>query len=104
MGRAGFVGARDRRNATKGVRAVTQETDALDLSGEEVDALSYRLIARRLEGDWLMWEDVPNLSERSFMRLQDAVDDLARDAWSTSQNLDGLRNIDSAYLMEQATE
>ena len=80
------------------------EHDAMDLSAEEVDAMAQHLVARRLDGDWLMWEDVPALSERAFMRLEDAVNELAKDAWSQSLNLDGLRNIDSAHLMEQATD
>lgn len=76
----------------------------MDLSAEEVDALAQRLVARRLDGDWLSWDDVPALSERAFMRLQEAVDDLARDAVEASKNLDRLREIDSADLMEQAAD
>lgn len=74
------------------------EEYAIDLEPHEVMPLITWLAARHLRHDdsWLLWENLPNLSEGSFERLCAAVEDAA----GLLDSVGGW--VDSAYLFDQA--
>lgn len=75
------------------------DEDAIELEPHEVMPFVSWLAARHLRDndDWLLWENLPHLSEGSFELLCEAVDDAAG-------LLDSVGSwVDAAYLFEQAT-
>lgn len=81
-----------------------EHDDALDLSRDEATALARRLVANHLHGDteWLQWEDVPLLSERAFFFVEEAVDQMSKDAIAAANACDRAEDIDSIQLLDQA--
>lgn len=76
----------------------------MQLSADQAEALALRLVARRLDEyeEWLLWEDVPTLSEASFELLLEYVRGAAEMARESSHSFDRSSGIDSAWLSEEA--
>jgi hypothetical protein len=80
------------------------EEAAMGLTDEEAGCLATLLLSRLIsDGEWLEWENVPNLAEHAFERLCQAAEALAVVMFERSNMLDERMGIDSALLFEQAT-
>lgn len=76
------------------------------LSHDECEALALRLVARHVYHDPEMvadWEHVPSLDEQSWLMVQDAIQDIARDLRQRSDRHDQAVSIDSQHLLERAS-
>ena len=77
-------------------------TDSVNLTDQEAGCVALRLAARRLKGEWLEWEDYPNLGGVAFARLQSAMDDVITDLVAVARLEEVAHKIDSAALIESA--
>jgi hypothetical protein len=77
---------------------------ALDLTPGEAAALALRLCADELEHtDWLLWENLPELTEDAMGTLQDAVAEAVVSLRRASANCDMRTGVDSADLKSRAS-
>jgi hypothetical protein len=78
--------------------------EGMNLSHTESRIFAMWLAARHLDaGDWLEWEDVPNLGEFAFFRLDEAAVSIADDLAEQAKKLAEYHDIDPAFLHERAT-
>lgn len=78
--------------------------EAVDLTDEEAEVLAMRIAVQHLSaGEWLWWENVPLLSEASFVRLSKAADDLVADLWRALGRTEQSLDIDSAFVLGRSS-
>lgn len=77
---------------------------SLHLNEDEATALAWRIATRQVDatGQWLEWEDYPNLDEASFDRLDAAVHVVAASMRLSTHFWAQARNVDAAHLEEMA--
>jgi hypothetical protein len=77
--------------------------DGMNLTNTEARHLARLLIARLAhDADWLLWENLPELGEHAFERLQAVVVMESIRMLEDSKLYDRLNNVDAMYLLEQA--
>ena len=82
-----------------------QDVDGVNLSHHEAKALALRIVAGwARHGEEPEWESLPMLGEHAFERLCEAIVALGHDMEKASREFDHATGIDSAYLMEKATD
>lgn len=77
---------------------------SINLTDSEAMSLAFRLAADHLKhSEWLQWEDLPNLTENAFARLETAVETVSDVVGGMGRDMDHGRFTNSSKLLEQAT-
>jgi hypothetical protein len=75
----------------------------MDLTVAEARALARRIVARHLKyGDWVTWEDFPNLTELAIVHVIEEVEALGQKASAHADARDRAEDIDSMDLLMRA--
>lgn len=75
----------------------------VDLDPQEYLSFATLLVARQAASEWLEWEDVPNLSERSFNSLMGCVEDVAEELFRMAHGRAAAHGLDVLLTEEWAT-
>lgn len=79
--------------------------EGMPLTDVEAGCLATYLLAQHIaDGEWLEWEDVPNLGEHAFKTLAEAADALAGVMFERSKLLDAQMGVDSPVLNARLSE
>lgn len=77
--------------------------EGMSLTDKEAKALARLLIADQVKhGEWLLWENVPELGEYAFERLQAAVEFEADKLYERVAALDDYHKVNSHELKARA--
>ena len=79
------------------------EEGGVDLDDNEYLSFATLLVARHAASEWLDWGDVPNLSERSFDRLAECVEDVAEELFRSAHARAAAFDLDVLLIEEHAT-
>lgn len=79
------------------------DAEGMNLIDAEAEAFARRIIAEHVDGEWLEWEDYPNLGEHAFERLSNAVKRFSEQLNWAADHHDRAYDMDSRLLIEQAT-
>jgi hypothetical protein len=76
----------------------------MHLNDVEATALAQLLIIRQLnDADWIVWEDVPELSEASLHLIEDKIKEAAERETRALHLYERRHDVDARYLLGRAS-